>query len=165
MDEPNQQSVHEPYLARHMPKARELLIEQTLVVVPWHDPVVDTNGHCVLSRYVEHFWLPVLGPSALWILRRIVIGFEEFPGGFEIDVPYMASAVGLSFNAGANSSFTRSLQRCTMFGVAHQIALLPHLTVAVRTTLPPVSQRHLARLPETLQVAHQQWSAHLTVSP
>ena len=86
-----------------MPKARELLIEQTLVVVPWHDPVVDTNGHCVLSRYVEHFWLPVLGPSALWILRRIVIGFEEFPGGFEIDVPYMASAVGLSFNAGANS--------------------------------------------------------------
>ena len=108
MNEPNQQSVHEPHAARHLPKARELLIEQTLVVVPWHDPVVDTNGHCVLSRYVEHFWLPVLGPSALWILRRIVIGFEEFPGGFEIDVPYMAAAVGLSFNAGANSSFTRS---------------------------------------------------------
>ena len=121
MDEPNQQSVHEPHAARHLPKARELLIEQTLVVVPWHDPVVDTNGHCVLSRYVEHFWLPVLGPSALWILRRIVIGFEEFPGGFEIDVPYMAAAVGLSFNAGANSSFTRSLQRCTMFGAAQAL--------------------------------------------
>ena len=150
MDEPNQQSVHEPYLARHMPKARELLIEQTLVVVPWHDPVVDTNGHCVLSRYVEHFWLPVLGPSALWILRRIVIGFEEFPGGFEIDVPYMASAVGLSFNAGANSSFTRSLQRCTMFGAAQAL----QGGLAVRQFLPPLSNRQLQRLPRTLRQAH-----------
>ena len=51
-----------------------------------------------------------------------------------------------------------------MFGVAHQIALLPTLTVAVRTTLPPVSQRHLARLPETLQIAHSQWGATLSVS-
>ena len=133
-----------------MPKARELLIEQTLVVVPWHDPVVDTNGHCVLSRYVEHFWLPVLGPSALWILRRIVIGFEEFPGGFEIDVPYMASAVGLSFNAGANSSFTRSLQRCTMFGAAQAL----QGGLAVRQFLPTLSNRQLQRLPFTLRQAH-----------
>ena len=150
MDEPNQQSVHEPHAARHMPKARELLIDQTLVVVPWHDPVVDTNGHCVLSRYVEHFWLPVLGPSALWILRRIVIGFEEFPGGFEIDVPYMASAVGLSFNAGANSSFTRSLQRCTMFGAAQAL----QGGLAVRQFLPTLSNRQLQRLPLTLRQAH-----------
>ena len=150
MNEPNQQSVHEPHAARHLPKARELLIEQTLVVVPWHDPVVDTNGHCVLSRYVEHFWLPVLGPSALWILRRIVIGFEEFPGGFEIDVPYMAAAVGLSFNAGANSSFTRSLQRCTMLGEAQAL----QGGLAVRQFLPTLSNRQLQWLPLTLRQAH-----------
>jgi len=30
--------------------------------------------------------------------------------------------------------------------------------------LPPVTQRHLTRLPETLQVAHSQWGATLSVS-
>jgi hypothetical protein len=155
MDEPNHLSLHDQRVVRRPPGARELLVDNTLVVVPWHDPVVDTNGHCVLSRYVEHFWLPVLGPSALWILRRIVIGFEEFPGGFEIDVPYMAAAVGLSFNAGANSSFTRSLQRCTMFGAAQAL----QGGLAVRQFLPTLSNRQLQRLPLTLRQAHPKATA------
>ena len=44
--------------------------EPTLVVIPWHDPVVDSIGHEVRSTYVELFWLNVLGPTATWALRR-----------------------------------------------------------------------------------------------
>lgn len=51
--------------------------EPTLMVVPWHDPVVDTVGHDVRSLYVELFWLNVLGPSSLWALRRLVGGLDR----------------------------------------------------------------------------------------
>jgi hypothetical protein len=81
-----------------------------------------------------------------------------------LDIHDLARSLGVAYSPGKHNSFTRALQRCTMFGVAHQIALLPTLTVAVRTTVPQVSQRHLARLPETLQLAHQQWGATLSVS-
>ena len=110
------------------------------------------------------FWLPVLGPTATWLLRRFSFGLVEQPAGVTLDIHDLARSLGVAYSPGKHNSFTRALQRCTMFGVAHQIALLPTLTVAVRTTLPPVTQRHLTRLPETLQLAHQQWGATLSVS-
>ena len=65
-----------------MNTTRELITSPTIVVVPWVDPVVDEAGASVFSRYVEMYWLPVLGPSALWMMRRIVMGFETFPAGY-----------------------------------------------------------------------------------
>ena len=29
----------------------------------WHDPLIDELGHDARSRYVERFWLGILGPS------------------------------------------------------------------------------------------------------
>jgi len=53
-----------------------LLSSKKLVVVPWHDPVVEEVGYDVRSMYVELFWLNVLGPSATWIMRRLTNGSE-----------------------------------------------------------------------------------------
>ena len=36
-----------------------------LHVVRWHDPLIDQLGHDPRSRYVEQFWLGVLGPCPL----------------------------------------------------------------------------------------------------
>ena len=55
-------------------------------VTPWHDPVVDRRGHDPRSAYVEQFWLGVLGPTATWLLRRLVAGFDHQPDGYELDV-------------------------------------------------------------------------------
>jgi hypothetical protein len=44
-----------------------------------------------------------------------------------------------------------------MFGVAQQIAVIPRTVIAVRTVLPTLSQRHIGRLPEPLQIAHSDW--------
>ena len=54
--------------------------EPTLMVVPWHDPVVDPVGFDVRSTYVELFWLNILGPSATWALRRLVHGRTGLAG-------------------------------------------------------------------------------------
>mgnify|MGYP003456760560 CR=1 FL=1 len=37
----------------------------TVMVVPWHDPIVDAVGFDVRSQYVELFWLNVLAAREL----------------------------------------------------------------------------------------------------
>ena len=131
------------------------LFEPTIVVVPWHDDVVDRIGFDPRSQYAELFWLNVLGPSASWILRRMVTGLDEYPGGYELDLAQTAGALGLVYSAGSNGSFSRSLQRCVLFGAAQPISG----GLAVRRRLPPVAQRQLQRMPEFLRATHAAWHA------
>jgi len=136
----------------------ELRVEKTLVVVPWLDPIVDEVGFDVFSRYAEMFWLPIMGPSALWIMRRIVMGFAEFPGGYEMDTEEIALAVGLSFTQGANCPFSRALRRCQWFGAAQSV----HGGLAVRIKLPPVSRRQIQRFPTSLKQSLAAWPVEST---
>ena len=123
-------------------------------VRPWDDPLVDRRGHDPRSVYVEQFWLSVLGPTATWLLRRLVAGFDHHPDGYELDVPSAARSLGLSVTTGWASPVAQALQRCVMFGVVQR---LPDEWV-VRRRVPLISQRHLLRLPVELQSAHQQWT-------
>jgi hypothetical protein len=125
----------------------------TLTIRPWVDPVVDDDGFDPRSRYVELFWLGVLGPTATWLVRRLVAGLEQSPEGYDLDLDAIARAMGLSYSAGRASPFSRALQRCVMFGLAHPV---PD-GMAVRRRVPPVSTRHLQRMPLELQQAHEQW--------
>lgn len=130
-----------------------MFLHGDLMVVPWHDPIVDPIGHDVRSLYVEMFWLNVLGPTATWVVRRIVTGFDRYPLGYELDLADTAGALGLGYLPGGSSPFTRALQRCVMFGAAQPV----DGALAVRRRLPPVARRHLARMPEGLRVIHHQW--------
>ena len=58
-----------------------------LTVEAWPDPVIDELGHDPRSAYVERFWLGVLGPSTVWLLRRLADQFDRQPDGFELDLP------------------------------------------------------------------------------
>ena len=46
-----------------------LIGHDPLHITPLADPVVDSLGFDPRSAYVEHFWLGVLGPSAIWAAR------------------------------------------------------------------------------------------------
>ncbi len=125
----------------------------SIAVRPWVDPVVDDSGFDPRSRYVEVFWLGVLGPTATWLLRRLVAGLERAPDGYELDLNATAQAMGLSYTTGRASPFSKALQRCVMFGLAHPI----DGGLAVRRRIPPISFRHLRRMPESVQAAHADW--------
>lgn len=129
-----------------------------LSIRPWVDPVVDHSGHDPRSRYVEIFWLGVLGPTATWLTRRLVAGLEQSPDGYELDLSATAKAMGLSYSTGRSSPFSKALQRCVMFGLAHPI----EQGLAIRRRIPPVSYRHLQRMPEDVRTAHANWT-HTTV--
>jgi hypothetical protein len=125
----------------------------SIIVRPWVDPVVDDDGFDPRSRYVEVFWLGVLGPTATWLLRRLVAGLERSPAGYDLDLQATAQAMGLGYTSGRTSPFSRALQRCVMFGLAHPI----DGGLAVRRRVPPISFRHLRRMPESVQAAHDDW--------
>ena len=125
----------------------------SITVRPWIDPVVDDDGFDPRSRYVEVFWLGVLGPTATWLLRRLVAGLERSPDGYELDLHATAQPMGLSYTSGRTSPFSKALQRCVMFGLAHPI----DGGLAVRRRVPPISFRHLRRMPESVQAAHADW--------
>lgn len=124
-------------------------------VLPWKDPVVDRRGHDPRSVYVEQFWLGVLGPTATWLMRRLVAGFDHQPDGYELDVAGTARSLGLSVTRGTASPFNKAVTRCVMFGLLQR----RHDSWLVRRRVPQVSQRHLGRLPDTIQSQHAQWTA------
>ena len=130
------------------------LPQPVVMIRPWIDPVVDDDGHDVRSRYVETFWLGVLGPTATWLARRFVAGLERSPEGYRLDLADTARAMGLSFTSGRSSPFSKALQRCVMFGLAHPIPS----GLAVRRRIPSVSYRHIKRMPDDLQAAHAEWT-------
>lgn len=125
-----------------------------LHVVAWDDPVVDSSGFDVLGAYVELFWLPVLGPSATLLLRRLAAGLRAEPGGFDLELDVAARALGLGGVGGRRSPFRRAILRCTRYGVARHLA---DDRLAVRRWLTALPERHLQRLPEPLQAQHRRW--------
>ncbi len=135
----------------------------TLVIHPWPDPVIDTLGHDPRSAYVEIYWLPVLGPSTTWLLRRLAAMLELSPEGFDLDLADTAHRLGLGHKGGRNSPFMRSLLRCVSFDVAQPRG--PGV-LAVRRRLPPLNRRQVLRLPQSLQSSHQRWQqAQLHAAP
>lgn len=125
---------------------------ETLTIRPWPDPVIDALGHDPRSRYVEDYWLGILGPSTTWLLRRLVASFEASPDGFELPLADTARCLGLGDKGGRHSPFMRTLARLVQFDLAqHQ----GDSVLAVRRKVPPLNRRQVQRLPVAVQAAHK----------
>ena len=82
-----------------------------LHIEQWVDPVADPHGLHPCSRYVELYWLPIIGPSTTWLLRRLTYGLEVHGDGFDLHLPETARSLGLGDKMGKNSPFRRALAR------------------------------------------------------
>jgi len=129
----------------------------SLVVRPWPDPIVEARGHAPDGAYVELFWLGVLGPTATWLVRRLTTGLQAYPEGYELDLTETAAALGLTLVPGRHGPFSRALDRCVMFGMAHHLGEREHDAIAVRRRVPPLAARQVERLPTHLRLAHREW--------
>ncbi|MFM8627093.1 MAG: hypothetical protein ACKOCC_09150 [Actinomycetota bacterium] len=125
-------------------------------IEPWVDPVVEGLGHPTESLYCETFWLPVLGPTAMWLTRMLARDLETNPGGFDTDAASIAARLGISWSTTKPSTLSRALARCEMFGACRTSA--DGSTIAVRRALAPLPRRHLARMPAILRDHHDAWS-------
>jgi len=122
----------------------------TVALSAWNDPTVEAIGHDPRSRYVETYWLGVLGPTASWVLRRWTDALDTNPDGIEIDLTELAREMGLSYTVGRSSPFAKAIQRLMMFGLAHSTPF----GIAVRRSIPDVAHRHVRRMTDSLQARH-----------
>jgi hypothetical protein len=127
----------------------EFVFPLQLRVVALADPVVEAVGFAVHDVYVELLWLPVIGPSTTWLVRRLGWWVEACPDGVTVQLAELAGWLGIGSSVGPSSTVQRSLRRLVRFGLASWQGQL-----AVRTMLPPLSERHLSRLSPALQEAH-----------
>ena len=120
-------------------------------VEPWPDPVIDELGHDPRSAYVERFWLPVLGPSTVWFLRRLADRFDHEPEGFDLDLVDTARSLGVGMRGGRNSPMLKTIDRSCRFGAARMHGTT---SLAVRRRLAPLTRAQVERLPQPLQQEH-----------
>jgi len=125
-----------------------------LRIHPWADPLVDRLGHDPRDAYVETFWLGILGPASIVLLRHLATRFDLEPDGFDLDLESTARALGLGTGLGKWGPMQRTLSRCTTFGMARRWG---RDGLVVRRSLPPLARHQVARLPEHLQQYHAEW--------
>ena len=123
-------------------------------VEPWDDPITDPLGHDPVSQYAELFWLPILGPSSLWLLRRVSLLLQNSPSGFSVKMCDLAQEIGLGNWRGPRSPFQRALDRCCDFQLAVR---REESFVYVRRRMPTLGRRLVHRLPQRLREMHENW--------
>lgn len=121
------------------------LFPPVVSVTSWTDPVVDRLGFKVLDPYVEMVWLPVIGPSATWMLRRLDSLLPESSSRVEVDLSELGAMLGL----GTGSSVQRTMSRLVRFGLAEWSGVL-----RLRRSVPPLPSRQLARTTAWVREAH-----------
>jgi hypothetical protein len=132
-----------------------------LHVRPWPDTVIDRVGHDARSRYVERFWLGLLGPSTTWFLRLVAHHLDREPDGFCLDLRAAAASLGLGSPTSRHAPLQRVVDRTVRFGLARTAGTDG---LDVRRRLPPLTRHQLAKLPAEDQEAHEEWQEQLLVN-
>lgn len=117
---------------------------------PWPDTVIDKVGHDARSRYVERFWLGILGPSTTWFLRLVAHRLDGEPDGFLLDLGATARTLGI----GGGGPLVRTVERTVRFGLAREAGADG---LEVRRRLPPLNRWQLAKLSDADRRAHADW--------
>jgi hypothetical protein len=124
----------------------------TLVVRLWNEPGEDVAD--ARSVYAETFWLPVIGPSATWLLRHLADRFESESETILFDLNETAKLLGVGGSESRHAPLHRAVERCVRYRLAQQES---NDSLAVRSVLPRLAPRQLLRLPGHLQARHREW--------
>lgn len=127
-----------------------------LRIEPWPDPVIDRLGFDPRSGYVEQFWLGLVGPASVLLVRHLADRFDVEPDGFELDVADTAALLGLGTSLGRWGPMQRTIHRCIGFGFARRWS---EDRVVVRRRIAPLTRAQLVRLPLERQAQHARWLA------
>ena len=107
----------------------------------------------VAHPYVERCWLPLIGPSATWCLRRLDSELGAIRDGVVIDVATLAGDLGLASARGGSARLARTIERLCDFGLAR---FSVDQALEIRRSVPPLSPRAITRLSPEAQLAHRE---------
>ncbi len=134
-------------------------VPESLLLRAWRDELVERHGVDPRSDYVEQFWLPLLGPTSILLLRRLASELERSTtDACELALEPTARALGIGTRGGRNSPLVRTLTRCSQFRLLDLRREVGE--VLARTRLPTLTRAQGARLPEPLREEHDAYLAH-----
>ncbi len=137
-----------------------LTMRDPLTIVAWHDPIVEDLGYAPRSPYVETYWLPILGPSATWAMRRLTAWLDAAPDGYDVSLAEFGRELGLGAGTGRNAAVIRTLSRLANFAMVAPLGT----ALAVRMMFAPLTRRQVQTLPDALAAQHDAEVAN-TVRP
>jgi len=114
--------------------------------------------HPLTSEYVETFWLPILGPTTVAMLRifgrmyQPIAGITATPSTL-VPLRPLAKSLGVGDRLGRNGALMRSLGRLGDFGIMHQTA---ETQFTLAPYLPNLRPAQVAKLPDHIQAIHPQ---------
>ena len=118
------------------------------------DPLRVLHGFPISSDYVETFWLPQIGPSAVCLLRLIDRTTRHSPDRqIDLALTDLATMAGIPRTGSRNSTITRSIDRLVRFGAARWDNTT-QTELTVWSHLATVPARAQARWPAWLLEAH-----------
>jgi hypothetical protein len=123
-----------------------------LRVISWDDKALEERGYPAGSAFVELFWLPVLGPSATFLFRRLDSLLEVSPDGMTLEMNGLGRDLGLGTSESKHAPLPRAISRLVRFGLAKRSA---SGQLAVRRAAGPLSPHLLKGLDPVIQEAHR----------
>lgn len=128
-------------------------LPEVVELVAWPDEVIDRIGFDPRSTYVEFCWLPIIGPTATWLYRRVALWVAAQPEGLEVNLPELACSMGFGEKWARNSPFATAWYRLDRYGLAER---LDEATFRIRPVAPPLTRPKVMRLPLSVQRFHYQ---------
>lgn len=110
------------------------------------DPVIEQRGYAVRDPYVEMFWLPILGPSAVFMLRRLVLA-----GQHGATRTTSLEELGLQLGLVRPQVMRHTLNRLERF----HVATVHRNRIVVPSHLPPLTEHQVLQLCGSLRLAHR----------
>lgn len=104
-------------------------------------------------RYLEDFWLPTVGPTCLWLLRRLdrIAPPRMDTGAINLAASVVAAAIGAPGGNGKHSVLARTLRRLAQFGLIEEGW---DDCWGIPAKAPWLSDGLAARLPEPYRTMH-----------
>ena len=123
----------------------------TIDIKAFEDPLVEQHGFLPTSDYVEVCWLPVLGPTATLLYRRLGSWAVGQPNGTPVDMVDLGVSLGLGESLNRSGLLYRGLSRLVQFDVTRwdQGAL------AVRRALAPLTEKRMRNLSYSAYCFHR----------
>ncbi len=90
----------------------------SILLLPWTDPLTDLRGYDPRSDYTETFWLGTLGPTVTWLIRFTAYLFDRYPQGIVVDPNEICLRIGIGRGTGPNSALMKAIRRCIRFELA-----------------------------------------------
>lgn len=115
-----------------------------LHATPHHSVEVRKAGFPLDHPYLEHCWTPLLGPTAVVLLRRIPQLWRDQGLTAELTAGELAASIGLGRSTGRQGPLGRTFERLVRFRFVKGSG--PG-EFDVFTEIPPVRDRQLERLP------------------